>query len=127
MPLYKKIRSELPKVMTTKALFYGYLRYSLVSSVQTLEFNLYNGPGVTQQTSIGSLVTTVFDMPHIAKIRGIYDQYKFTGFSAKFKHVGSTVQDDNINAHLPTPIAVAILLTDSQPSFEEVLVRYGVS
>ena len=92
---------------------------------QTLDMKFYNSTvSGTNRINIGQLASTIWNQPHIVKLRNLYDQYKFTGVSITYKHAGSMVQDDNTKATIPTPVAVSILFTDNDvPDFQEVLVR----
>ena len=124
-PKYKRNNRDLPPKISTQALIYGYFRYFMNGGQQTLDMKFYNSTvSGTNRINIGQLASTIWNQPHIVKLRNLYDQYKFTGVSITYKHAGSMVQDDNTKATIPTPVAVSILFTDNDiPDFQEVLVR----
>ena len=96
------------------------------NSVQALVMNFYNSTITgNHKIQIGQLASSVWNQPHVQVLKNLYDQCKFTGFSIKFRHAGSMVQDDNTLATIPTPVAACILFTEGaeDPSFEQTLTK----
>ena len=124
-PKYKRVNRDLPPKISTQALIYGYFRYTINGGQQRLDMKFYNSTVTgSASISIGQLAGSIWNQPHIVKLRNLYDQYKFTGVSVTYKPAGSMVQDDNTLATIPSPVAVCILFTDNDvPNFQEVLVH----
>lgn len=108
-PIYKRINSDLPKKISSQALIYGSFKYIINDSVQALIMKFYNSTVTgSNKIQLGQLASSIWNQPHMQVLKNLYDQYKFTGFSIKFKHAGSMVQDDNTLATIPTPVGVCI-------------------
>ena len=123
---YKENNRDLPRILKTQALIYGYMRFRMQDNTQVFDMKLYNSTSSISSTKINivSVANSIWSQPHVVKLKELYDQYKFTGFSIKFKHVGSMVQDDSTLAAVPTPIAVAITFSDPvETSFNELIVK----